>query len=245
MTFTNQSILQTAIEQSAVDLHCSPADFARAEDIVVPSTADPRARRYLTLPFACCLVSYGGNVVASAGEGYRAAADELLRRFGGWQCFEHAHLLLQGAGRLDESEYFLPDLDVLHPLGCPYPLRVLGPADFAPLYTDAWANALCKARSELDMLGVGAYDSGQLVGLAACSADCDSMWQIGVDVLPGYRRQGIASALTSRLALAILERGKVPFYCAAWPNLRSVGNAIKSGFRPAWVELTVRPGALL
>ena len=98
MTFTNQSILQTAIEQSAVDLHCSPADFARAEDIVVPSAADPRARRYLTLPFACCLVSYGGNVVASAGEGYRAAADELLRRFGGWQCFEHAHLLLQDAG---------------------------------------------------------------------------------------------------------------------------------------------------
>jgi hypothetical protein len=34
--------------------------------------------------------------------------------------------------------------------------------------------------------------------------------------------------------------GIVPFYCAAWSNIRSVRNAIRSGFRPAWVELTVR-----
>ena len=66
------------------------------------------------------------------------------------------------------------------------------------------------------------------------------MWQIGIDVLPQYRRKGIASALTSHLALAVLERGKVPFYCAAWCNLPSVRNAIKSGFRPAWVEMTAK-----
>jgi predicted GNAT family acetyltransferase len=52
---------------------------------------------------------------------------------------------------------------------------------------------------------------------------------------------GIASALTSQLALEILARGKVPFYCAAWSNIPSVRNAIKSGFRPAWVEMTAKP----
>ncbi|MBQ5812575.1 MAG: GNAT family N-acetyltransferase, partial [Clostridia bacterium] len=67
-----------------------------------------------------------------------------------------------------------------------------------------------------------------------------TMWQIGIDVLPEYRRQGVASALTSTLAVEILKKGIVPFYCAAWSNIRSVRNAIKSGFRPAWVELTVR-----
>jgi len=67
------------------------------------------------------------------------------------------------------------------------------------------------------------------------------MWQIGVDVLPEYRRKGIATALTSRLAIEILERGKVPFYCSTWSNLRSVRTAIKCGFIPAWVELTVKP----
>ncbi len=91
-----------------------------------------------------------------------------------------------------------------------------------------------------DVLGVGAYDGERLVGLAGCSADCDTMWQIGIDVLPEYRRQGIASALTSRLAIEILERGKVPFYCAAWSNIKSVRNAVKSSFRPAWVGMTAK-----
>lgn len=48
---------------------------------------------------------------------------------------------------------------------------------------------------------MGAYCDGKLIGLAACSAYCDTMWQIGADVLPEYRRKGIASALTSRLAI--------------------------------------------
>lgn len=106
-------------------------------------------------------------------------------------------------------------------------------------------HALCEDRKELDVLGVGAYHDEKLIGLAACSADCDIMWQIGVDVLPEYRRKGIAAALTSRLAIEILERGKVPFYCCAWSNLKSARNAIKSGFRPAWIELTVKPASFV
>jgi GNAT superfamily N-acetyltransferase len=104
-----------------------------------------------------------------------------------------------------------------------------------------WSNALEEKRKEHDVLAVGAYDGNRLIGLAGCSADYETMWQIGIDVLPPYRRQGIASALTSRLALEIIDRGKVPFYCTAWSNLGSVRNAIKSGFRPAWVEMTARP----
>ncbi len=99
---------------------------------------------------------------------------------------------------------------------------------------------MCEARKTLDVLGVAAYEGDKIIGLAGCSADCDTMWQIGIDVLPEYRRQGIAAALTSRLAVEVLERGKVPFYCAAWCNIRSVRNAIKSGFRPAWVEMTAK-----
>ena len=80
---------------------------------------------------------------------------------------------------------------------------------------------------------------------AACSADCGGMWQIGVDVLPEYRRRGVAAALTSRLALEVLARGKVPFYCSAWSNLPSVRNAVRSGFVPAWVELSIQPAELI
>ena len=129
------------------------------------------------------------------------------------------------------AEDFLPDLNVLAALPCDFELKLLKSEDFANLYLPEWSNALC----------VCAFDGKKLVGLAGCSADCVSMWQIGIDVLPEYRQKGIASALTSRLAVETLARGKVPFYCCAWSNIKSARNAIKSGFRPAWVEMTVKP----
>ena len=143
------------------------------------------------------------------------------------------------------AEYFLPDMERLKRLECNYVLKVLEQKDFADLYLPMWGNALCADRKELDVLGVGAYDGEKLVGLAACSADCDNMWQIGVDVLPEYRRMGIASSLTSNLAIEIIERGKVPFYCCAWSNLKSVKNALRSGFVPGWVEMTVKAASLV
>ena len=138
------------------------------------------------------------------------------------------------------AEYWLCDTDAIRPLDCGYELRLLTAEDFAPLYTPQWSNALCEKRKELDVLGIGAYDGEKLVGLAGCSTDCESMWQIGVDVLPEYRRRGIASAVTGRLAAEIMARGKVPFYCCAWSNVASARNAIRAGFRPAWVELTAK-----
>lgn len=47
--------------------------------------------------------------------------------------------------------------------------------------------------------------------------------------------------IACNLAMEILEKGKVPFYCCAWSNIKSSRNAIKSGFIPAWVEMTVKP----
>lgn len=77
---------------------------------------------------------------------------------------------------------------------------------FTELYTAERSNALCENRKQLDVLGVGAYDNGKLIGLAAYPADCETMWQIGIDVLPEYGRKGIASALTSRLAIEIIGK---------------------------------------
>ena len=94
---------------------------------------------------------------------------------------------------------------------CLYETRILEQDDFKDLYLPEWSNALCSDRKNLDVLGIGAYDRDNLVGFAACSADCDDMWQIGVDVLPEYRQKGIASALTSRLAKEYLEEGRCHF----------------------------------
>ena len=243
----NLEIFKIAMAQSAEDISCMAEDFEKNENVIVFSKENEKARKYLKLPFSCQLVSYGKNIVASVDPAFEEIVREYINRFTFYHCFETPNMLALreklipfGLDICFMAEYFLPDLDELKERPCAYSLRLLHPEDFASLYLPEWSNALCEKRKHLDMLAVGAYDGERLVGLAGCSADCDTMWQIGVDVLPDYRKKGIASALTARLALETLGRGKVPFYCCAWSNIASARNAIRSGFRPAWVEMTAK-----
>lgn len=252
MNWTNEKILQIAMQQSAYDANCDAKDFLREDNVICISKENELARKYLKLPHVCNLISYGNNIVATISEKYETVVKDYISKYAVEHCFETPNMhVLNDAFQADGyrvcfmAEYFLPDVKALRALPCEFELKVLQSEDFKDLYIDKWSNALCEKRKELDVLGVGAYDNGQLIGLAACSADCDTMWQIGVDVIPEYRRKGIASALTSRLAVEILERGKVPFYCCAWSNIKSARNAMKSGFRPTWVEMTVKPATFV
>lgn len=242
---TNKEIQKIAMQQSAIDLSCAAEDFVSEKNRVVRSHNSKFARKYLSLPFFCNLVSYGRNIVASVDNTVADFVEEYINQFQVVQCFETPNLLLlaeefkkYGYSPCFMAEYFLPDMHKIHKIDCSFKLKILHPEDFAELYLPEWANALCEKRKQLDILAVGAYEDGKLIGLAGASADCGTMWQIGIDVLPAYRQRGLGAALTSMLALEIIKRGKVPFYCAAWSNIPSVRNAIKSGFRPAWIELT-------
>lgn len=244
---TNRDILRIAMAQSAIDSGCNADDFLSSENKIVLSKPHADARRYLTLPFFCDFTSYGSNIVASVAPEISSAIAQHLDTYDVSHCFEtpnlyplNEQLRAHGYSICFMAEYFLPDVSVLQPLYCQYQMKVMHPSDFADCYLPQWGNALSDARPHLDTLGVGAFNGDKLIGLAACSADCDTMWQIGVDVLPEYRKKGVASALTSRLAIEILDQGRVPFYCCAWSNVGSARNAIKSGFKPAWVQITAK-----
>ena len=242
-----EEIINTAMRQSAADYSCHPEDFRRNAHVVVESKPAEGVSRYLKNPQVCALVSYGTNVVVSCRRDLIPAVTEYVNRAEtACRCFESPAVLeldriLHGAGArlFGMHAFYLPDPEAVfgEELPCPYETRELHPEDFAGLYVPQWGNALSSGRRELDVLGFGAYDGDRLVGLAGCSADCAEMWQIGIDVLPEYRRQGVASALTNRLARAVFAHGKVPFYGAAWSNVPSARNAVKSGFRPAWVSV--------
>lgn len=241
-------MLKIAMRQSAEDIGCTAGDFLKNHNVTVPFHLGVNARKYYKLPITCSLVSYGNNVVAAVTDEVSDAVAAYVGRYEFYHLFETPHmhwlnerLMEKGHKICFMAEYYLFDANRVQDEGCAYKTQILGPSDFETLYVPEWSNALCKERKQLDVLGVGAYDRGKLVGLAGCSADCSDMWQIGVDVLPDYRRRGIASALTAILAREILKRGKVPFYCSAWSNIRSVRNAVKSGFIPAWVEMTAKP----
>ena len=245
---TNEEIIRIAMEQSAKDIGCKPEDFFRNDNVLVPFMLGADAKKYYKLPIGCNFISYGNNVVAAATDECLEVVENYIKKFEFYHCFETPNMKWLNE-RLEPfgltvcfmAEYYLPNVELLKERFCQYEQRVLEQTDFANLYLPEWSNALCIDRKQLDVLGVGAYDGDNLVGLSGCSADAQEMWQIGVDVLPEYRRKGIASVITSRLALEILKRGKVPFYCSAWSNIRSARNAIKCGFIPAWVEMTIKP----
>ncbi|MDR1329139.1 MAG: GNAT family N-acetyltransferase [Oscillospiraceae bacterium] len=245
MIMTNADFLRIAQAQIAIDMSCAASDFSAGENIVVVSRADERASAYLDLPLFCALISYGGNIVASVD----GRIEDFARRhiasmttsdiFGPRGCRALDSELRQYGYTVEwMAEYWLPDTERLRPLPCAYETRVLERGEFEDLYQLPWSNALSKKRPHLDTLAVAAYDGGELIGLAGCSADSAELRQIGIDVLPEYRRRGVASALTSRIAVEIIERGNVPYYGCAWSNIGSAANAVKSGFRPAWVHLS-------
>lgn len=242
-----EELLEIAMKQSAVDSNCNANDFKLRENRIVLSEKNPNARRYLELPFICDLTSYGNNIVASVTEDLREIVKSYLAKYPIEHCFEtpNLHKLMdelspKGINVCFMAEYFLPDLTETKNLTIKYEVKVLEKEDFADCYLPKWSNALCETRKQYDQLAVGAYDKGKLIGLAGCSADCDTMWQIGIDVLEEYRNQDIAACLTNKLAHEVLKRNIVPFYCCAWSNIKSVRNALKSGFKPAWVQITVK-----
>ena len=247
---TKREILDIALRQSARDCSCSEEDFFRKNNVIVESKASGDASRYMTVPHICALFSYGGNIVASCRRDLMPDVKTFVNgQENAYKCFEPPALyeLNRILRKADASVRwmhicYLPDYEKIFStdLPCSYETRELHPDDFAGLYLPEWGNALCSDRKELDMLGVGAYDGGKLIGLAGCSADCADMWQIGIDVLPEYRRQGVAAALTNRLARAVFRRGKIPFYASAWSNIRSMRNGLRSGFLPAWAALTAK-----
>lgn len=214
---------------------------------IVLSQCSADARVYLPLPFECGLVSYGSNIVVQVSPRVKDIAEWYIEKYAIEHCFATPNILVLNEKLMQHgykvcfmAEYFLPDVNKLREHSCCYETKVLIPSQFTQYYTKKWSNALCEKRKHLDMLAVGAFDGEKLIGLAGASADCKTMYQIGADVLPEYREKGIAASITSKLAIELLKLGIVPFYGAAWSNIKSVRNALKIGFKPAWVELFAR-----
>jgi hypothetical protein len=91
-----------------------------------------------------------------------------------------------------------------------------------------------------DQVAAVARIGGEVVGIAGASADCETMWQIGVDVVAGQRRRGIGRAIVGRVTREVLARGRLPYYSTLVSNLGSSRLALALGSRLRWVEVYAR-----
>lgn len=99
-----------------------------------------------------------------------------------------------------------------------------------------FSNALGFNELRPDTAVLVALYEGETIAMAGASEDSDLMWQIGVDVLPEHRRQGLGTILVQRLARLCLEQGAVPFYGTSPSHIQSQLLAQRAGFEPTWWE---------
>lgn len=81
-----------------------------------------------------------------------------------------------------------------------------------------------------------AMKNHEIIALAGASKENEKMWELGVDVKPEYRKNGLGAVLISNLADAILQKGVIPYYCASTTNIGSQAVAHRSGFIPCFVS---------
>lgn len=155
----------------------------------------------------------------------------------------HSKLTEHGQGCFGPSPVYLCHTARRWPLPASLELRRLEGNAISSLYVHEelkMALSYYTSGDRPDVLAAAAYCGDHLAGVAACSADSDAMWQVGIDVLPHYRGRGVAKALVSDLTAWILDVGKVPYYCTGMSNLASQRIAIATGYYPAWTVLSSR-----
>ena len=109
---------------------------------------------------------------------------------------------------------------------------------------DRWHNATYKVPIETarpTMIAAIAEQEGEIVGVCGAKLDSPFMWQLGIDVAAEHRGRGLAPALTSAVAEAVLDEGKLPYYGTSATNIPSMRTALAAGFKPMWVEVLSRP----
>lgn len=154
----------------------------------------------------------------------------------------------------DTHIYFLPDEDFPQIEEDRPVIWYDGEAIEARREWNPFSNALCYSPTQPDIMAVAAVTEGDAasvteMGMAGVSLDGSYTRQIGIDVKPEYRGQGLASYLTTLMKQRIIKQARetgaemVPFYGTSESHSLSRSVAIQSGFLPAWCEIYVKKSA--
>jgi len=256
------SALREVRKALAEESGCSPHELTHAGVHIVarPDERGPRppsVRRLPPVHPACAILAIGPSAVVSATAGLLAELAPAFSSLERDELFELHHLAtVQDVVERFGLSFVGPHLrlvcgaDTLRPRAVPDGFRLVLEPDppierVREVGQLGWPNAVCArqiAGSLLTMALAIGYRDGDIVGVAAATADAARLWQIGIDVVEDARGRGLGAALVEPLARLVIANDRVPFYGVAPSNLPSLGTALAAGFRPAWTEAyTVAP----
>lgn len=240
-----------AAYQLSLDYACKQSDFMGSRCIAVKSRLVSGRRELSDKPFFFSVATMGNSAVASVDEKLLPFAKEIIGKYEK----EPASQLFTGKVRyLIDCElakynkviggvniHYLPRLPYKARMPQGFEMRVYEHNDIIScLYgLDKFENALLydDTKKRRDMLAVCAINAGKIIAMAGASSDSEKFWQIGIDVLNGYRGMGIGAALVGQLANEVFAAGAIPYYGTWDGNISSQNVALSCGFYPAWAEM--------
>ena len=244
---TNCDIKMIAMKQSAIDLNCEVTDFLGDKNKVVISKLHEKRKKFITKPNFCRLVCYGNACVASVDQQIKDFVGKLIQNRLGFRCFEQLAALNSEFAKYGKEigveEFFLPDKNKIIRITPNFDVKIYDENEIRRLFygDDRFHMALgyLPPDSERkDVIAAVAYNkNGEIMGMSGASNDSNTMWQVGIDVVPEFRQRGIGTTLVNIITNEILNDGIVPFYGTPWSHIASKNVAVSSGYKSAWVEL--------
>lgn len=233
------------LELLSIEYNCSPEDFLRSSNVLTVSELHSGRRQYSSEPGFFHMVTTGGNSVVTADECMHDFLADYIAKLRGHRLFEIPNLMpieqelnWFGYTLTQIHHMFLPDRQVAPALS--YPVKWFYDDDIHRFYGDErFPNAICTSflPERPDRIVVCAYDGDRIMGMAGCSEDAPHWQQIGIDVMPEYRSEGVGTYLVTLLKNRIIELGDIPFYGTDTGNYHSWNIALNCGFKPSWAEI--------
>lgn len=235
---TQQRMLELVRQQLAIDMNCAPADFLRGGFTFCEAEDRPGRRPFPRDAMHFDMLTMGEGVVVTASADLLPRVRAQLQELNRDDAFSQPFIRGQGL-------YFLPDLRQFDapranspqpPWPADLQYELLRQDEIAKLFslTEFGYAINGPDHPRPDVLATVARQGDAVVAVAGASADCEMLWQIGINVLPAFRHLGLATLLVQRLTAEILRCGKVPYYGTASSNVASQRVAHRAGFQAAW-----------
>ena len=247
MKFHNE-LIASAAAQLARDYCCSPEDFFKTENKVTLARSADGQRRFKKEPDFFRAATMGMGTVISASSEMLEFSRDLSDRSDGAEIFEQKKIwainnVLKNYNKAigSASVYYLPRPKYRYIPANNFRTRIYEEKEIiSELYgIKGFNNALLydSKNPRRDKLAVCAFNGEKIIGIAGASSDSPIMWQIGIDVLPEYRRMGVGSELVSALTQAVFMHGAVPYYGTWTGNIASQNTAHRAHYKPVWTEM--------